>query len=201
MSFQVRVARAFFLTSVSALLLSIASLPAIAAWPDPAWPSNAPMTISNLGAPLSNYQVKIDLDTSFPFGSAKPDGSDLRVATSDGSTLLPFWIESWTLTSATIFVKIPSLPTGNTVVRLYYGNPSATSASDAAGVFDFYDGFELPFGDRPLTNAASPQGTQTYEGSGQVVHPGIVYFASPWHGWEYWLVVTWASGILCGMRG
>jgi hypothetical protein len=43
------------------------------------------MTIRNLGAPLSNYQVKIVLDGSFPFGSANADGSDLRVATSDES--------------------------------------------------------------------------------------------------------------------
>ncbi len=44
--------------------------------------------------------------------------------------------------------------------------------------------------DQPLANAARPQITPTYDGSGQAVHPDIVYFPHGWRGWEYWLAVT-----------
>ncbi|MEP6591154.1 MAG: hypothetical protein ABJC19_08215 [Gemmatimonadota bacterium] len=30
----------------------------------------------------------------------------------------------------------------------------------------------------------------TYDGSGQAVHPDVVRFAAPWHGWEYWMAFT-----------
>lgn len=30
----------------------------------------------------------------------------------------------------------------------------------------------------------------TYEGSGQAVHPDVVRFPQPWHGWEYWMAFT-----------
>lgn len=41
-----------------------------------------------------------------------------------------------------------------------------------------------------FANAATPLDTPTFDGSGQVVHPGIVYFAQGWHGFRYWLVMT-----------
>ena len=43
---------------------------------------------------------------------------------------------------------------------------------------------------QPLANAPSPQVTPTYDGSGEAVHPDVVYFPRGWRGWEYWLVVT-----------
>jgi hypothetical protein len=43
---------------------------------------------------------------------------------------------------------------------------------------------------RPLVNAAAPLVTPTYDGSGQAMHPGIVYIPNGWHGFQYWLVVT-----------
>jgi hypothetical protein len=42
----------------------------------------------------------------------------------------------------------------------------------------------------PLHNAAAPLVTPTYDGSGQAMHPGILYFPDGWHGFKYWLVVT-----------
>jgi hypothetical protein len=41
-----------------------------------------------------------------------------------------------------------------------------------------------------LSNATAPLTTPTYDGSGQAMHPGIVYFPGGWHGFNYWLVVT-----------
>src|SRR5436190_6416072 len=30
----------------------------------------------------------------------------------------------------------------------------------------------------------------TYERSGEGIHPDVVHFPSPWHGWEYWMAFT-----------
>ena len=160
-------------------------------WLDPAWTQRTAVTVTNPGPAVSGYQVRITLDSSFNFAAAKPDGADLRVTANDGITQLPFWIESWTQNlSASLWVKVPSITSGgSTTLYLYFGNSAAASLSDGASVFEFYDGFENPFG-KPLSNAETPQTTPTYDGSGQVVHPGIVYFPAGWHGYEYWLVVT-----------
>lgn len=45
----------------------------------------------------------------------------------------------------------------------------------------------------PLAQPSSPLirlTVPTYEGSGQAVHPDVVWFARPWHGWEYWMAFT-----------
>lgn len=41
-----------------------------------------------------------------------------------------------------------------------------------------------------LVNSIAPLQTPTFDGSGQAVHPGIVEFAAPWHGYKYWMSVT-----------
>ncbi len=173
--------------------VSIQAAPAAqsAAWFDPDWTERMSVLITNPGPAVTDYQLHIPLDSQFRFSLAKSDGSDLRVTASDGTTLLPFWIESWMPgVSASVWVRLPSLASGgNTTLYLYFGNSIAASASSGAAVFDFFDDFEAPFG-RPLSNASIPQTTPTYDGSGQVVHPGIVYFPGGWHGYEYWLVMT-----------
>ena len=40
-----------------------------------------------------------------------------------------------------------------------------------------------------LQNAATPQITPTYDGSGQITEPSIRSFDSEWNGYRYWLVV------------
>ena len=40
------------------------------------------------------------------------------------------------------------------------------------------------------TNATSYLTTPTYDGSGQVVHPSIVYDADGWNGHKYWMAIT-----------
>jgi hypothetical protein len=104
-------------------------------WYDQAWPYRRAVQIGYPGSgnPVSNYQVQIQLGASFDFGHATADGNDVRVTASDGITLLPFWIESWDPVNATasIWVKIPTIPAGGTSVYLYYGNLHATTATPA----------------------------------------------------------------------
>jgi hypothetical protein len=40
------------------------------------------------------------------------------------------------------WVKVPSVPSGSKTIYMYYGNPTATSASNGTNTFDFFDDFE-----------------------------------------------------------
>ena len=63
-------------------------------WYDTGWVFRRPVSIENSsGVELTGYQAQVVLDSSFDFGKAKPDGSDLRVTDGDGITPISFWIE------------------------------------------------------------------------------------------------------------
>ena len=105
-------------------------------WYNQNWKYRLPITITEQsGQNLTDYQVKITIDTAslVSQGKMNPDGSDIRITSSDGITDLPFWIEDGTMntTNTNIWVKVPSIPAnGTTTVYMYYGNPTSTSASD-----------------------------------------------------------------------
>ena len=107
------------------------------------------MTVQNPGSTLlQDFQVKVTLSqgSNFDFIKAQSDGSDIRFTTNDGTTLISYWIEEWTVSSAVIWLKVPSIPaSGNATVFLYYGNPSASSLSDGRNTFRFFDDFESGF--------------------------------------------------------
>ncbi len=113
----------------------------------PGWANKTPITIANSGGALTDYQVQINLDPgNFDFGQANSDGSDIRFAAADGTTLLPFWQGNLECRhECHLLGKTTSLPAGGSItIYLYFGNPSAASASDGASTFYFYDGFEAP---------------------------------------------------------
>jgi hypothetical protein len=74
-------------------------------------------------------------------GKCNSDFSDIRFTASDGTTLLSYWIESYTVSgSATVWVKInDDLSTNPTTIYIYYGNPNATSLSNGDAVFNYFD--------------------------------------------------------------
>jgi hypothetical protein len=100
-------------------------------------------TLSN---DLNDYQILITIDTAslISQGKLKNDCSDIRFLDSDDKTLLNYWIESDCNTANTkIWVKVPFIPSLTTkTIYVYYGNPSATSLSNGANTFDFFDDFE-----------------------------------------------------------
>ncbi|RKY96158.1 MAG: hypothetical protein DRQ03_07750, partial [Candidatus Hydrothermota bacterium] len=110
------------------------------------WSYRQPINISNTAGDLTNYQVKIELNSS-NVGSNfnwSNNGSDIRF-TNSTDDLLNFWIESWNSTGqeATIWVNVTYLENNtNTTIYMYYGNPSASSASDGEATFEFFDDFE-----------------------------------------------------------
>jgi hypothetical protein len=52
-------------------------------------------------------------------------------------------------------------------------------------VWSFTVGIDEP----ALTNAPTYQITPTYDGSGQAMHPDIVYFPDGWNGYKYWMAM------------
>ena len=110
------------------------------------WNYRQAINISNTAGNLTDYQVKIELNSSNTGSNWNwsNEGSDIRFTNSTNDEL-DFWIESWNSTANTsaIWIKIPFLENNtNTTVYLYYGNPSANSASDGEATFEFFDDFE-----------------------------------------------------------
>jgi len=110
------------------------------------WVYKRPITVTNSsGSALTNYQIKLSLTTAAlgnPYTHIKTDGSDVRFMDSNVTTEYSYWNEAWNNTStSTIWVKIPSLATGDTTINMYYGNPSATNSSSGDNTFVFFDDF------------------------------------------------------------
>ncbi len=107
--------------------------------------------------PQTNYQMKLiihkgsgtDTSTDIYLGTnAIDDFSDVRFTSSDGSTLLNYWIESLTPGSvATIWTKIPSIPASpdTDTIYVYYNNPSPPPTGPGTGNDDGPATFPLLF--------------------------------------------------------
>ena len=152
----------------------------------------------------TDYQVKIRVGQSFSSsnydvhlgGKCKTDFSDIRFTASDGETKLGYWIESVSGTTpkqtAVVWVKVKADLNSAQSIYIYYGDTEAASASSGTDTFDFYDGFEKSFnsGTAALANASTYQATPTYDGSGQAIHPDVIYLASGFAGYKYWMATT-----------
>jgi hypothetical protein len=105
------------------------------------WSYRRPVTINNASNPnlLTDYQVLVTVDTAslIAAGKMKADGGDIRFTDTDGTTLLPYWVEGPINASNTkIWVKVPQIPANGTkTIYLYYGNPTAQSESSIANTF------------------------------------------------------------------
>ncbi len=112
----------------------------------------------NSGSILLDYQVLVQLSGSnFPT-NVRSDGADIRFTDSNGNDL-SYWIESWEYAerNAKIWVKVTSISAGaSTIIRMYYGNPSAASVSSGSSTFVFFDDFEdSNFGEWSIDPAAT----------------------------------------------
>lgn len=109
------------------------------------WAYRKAITVSNTSSALTNYQVVMSVDTAslIAAGKMRGDCGDIRFVDSDGTTQLPYWIESGINTSSTrIWLKIPSIPaSSNKTIYMQYGNPSVSTTSNGDAVFEFFDDF------------------------------------------------------------
>ncbi len=77
-------------------------------------------------------------------GHCQDDFDDIRFTKSNGSTLLPHYIETYTSgISAEAWINIDSIPAspGTATIYVYYGNSTASSGSDGDDTFIFFDDF------------------------------------------------------------
>jgi len=115
-------------------------------WYNYSWLYRKPITLTNSGSALTNYQLRLEVNTQALVNASRlqSDGDDLRFTTSDGQTLLDYWIESGINTPTTvIWVKVASIPAGSSTIYMYYKNDSATGVSNGDNVFIYFNNFEL----------------------------------------------------------
>jgi len=129
--------KAFVLGIVIAFLI-----PGVAGWWNSSWLYRTPITIAEVsGNNLTDYQIGLIVNTAslITAGKMRSDCGDLRFA--DDGTQLNFYLEIGCNTPSTlIWVKVPSIPASSMVtIYMYYGNASATSASNGNNTFEFFD--------------------------------------------------------------
>jgi len=151
------------------------------------WNYRKKITLSNSGgSALTDYQVKFTVNRSTGTDSGfttyvgtKCDSTykDIRFTKSDGTTLLNYWIESSNSSTATIWVKVDSIPASGTAdIFLYYGNSSATAVSNGVNTFITFDDFE----DGTITNWSATGLASYTETGGQLVLEANTYtYATP----------------------
>lgn len=109
------------------------------AWLSAAHKYRVPVTVTNPGAALTSYQVLVSLGSAalVSAGKLRSDCGDLRATDADKTTSLPLWLESGCNTATTrVWVKVPALASSaSRTIFLYYGNPTATSASNFSTTF------------------------------------------------------------------
>jgi len=124
-----------------------AQLKSISSWYNTSWGYRRTVTIDNSGNSntLTDYPVSLSLTSSnFSFSKAKSAGEDLRFTSSDGTTLINYWIQSYDPNSqtATVWVKVPSITASTTTtIYIYYGNSLATASTNGDSVFTAYEDY------------------------------------------------------------
>lgn len=110
--------------------------------------------ISSSAAPVGNYTINMTIykgvgvsnqSTCFLHNDADnwtasvPE--DLRFASTDGDTLLDYWIEDSDAGYAKVWVEFDAINVANTDFFIYYGDSTAGSLSNAQDTFYFFDDF------------------------------------------------------------
>jgi len=141
-----------------------------------AWPTRVRVDIDNSGldAALQDYQVLVDV----PYRQGmRSDFADIRFVDLDGRVLDHWLEESVSATRARFWVKVPELPAEQqTFIDLYYGNPSAPSASDGSRTFVFFDDFN----DNQLATARWSTGGHPEEYNGHLVLKDEFEYVQAW---------------------
>ena len=107
-------------------------------WTPYDWIYRKSCTITGSNGAGINYPVKLRVHNSLGNDSGQDvycygcqsDFDDLRFTSSDGYTLLDYWIESITDGVATVWVEVKEDLSSTRTIFLYYYNPSATSVSN-----------------------------------------------------------------------
>ncbi|MCC7570926.1 DUF2341 domain-containing protein, partial [Candidatus Micrarchaeota archaeon] len=134
-------------------------------WWDETWLYRRAIDLENPSSTVENAQIKVfdgqDLSTLVTEGKLQESLADLRFTDFNGN-LLQYYIEDDTNAAVEAWVLIPSLIEGESVIYMYYGNASATSASstawmaDLGGEISYFEGYRihafLDVGENTYTN-------------------------------------------------
>lgn len=137
------------------------------------------VAVSRASGAVTNYQIKLLIGESSGAsgeqvdcgGLCKIDFGDLRFTNASGDEL-DYWIESVSGTTpnqlATVWVEFDSVGTTDTTFYMYYGNATASTASDGSTTFLFFDDFsgDLSKWSGETTHAAISSGIMTLTGTG-----------------------------------
>lgn len=114
-------------------------------WWNEQWQNRRKITFNNVASSenLVNFPVLVSLNATttgnVDYSKIKADGADIRFVDADGTTALPYEIETWnTSTTSTVWVKVPQVNASSTTdyIWMYYNNPSATDGQQASSVWD-----------------------------------------------------------------
>jgi hypothetical protein len=108
-------------------------------WYDNAYNARKKYLVANTNeSALTDYPFQFTVNY---INGMQPDFADLLFTKLNGQPL-DYWIESKTDSdSAVVWVKIDNLPTSGLSFFMYYGNPTANSASNGENVFQLFDDF------------------------------------------------------------
>jgi hypothetical protein len=109
------------------------------------------MIIMEVDGNICQYAI----DYNNLYADCKADFSDIRFTTSDGLTLLDYWIENITGNTALVWVEFDSIPAspGTAEFFLYWGNPAAVDNSNGPATFIAFDDFERGINGDPIGGA------------------------------------------------
>jgi len=148
-------------------------------WNDPSFTRMKKITINSNKA-RSDCPVKLTVNYD---SDMRSDYGDLRFQFEDENYFLDYWIESKNPDPndlyAIVWIKIPSLPQGDSNVFMFYGNPSATDQSDYWSVFDENSWSKKYTHDHQVTYHMASEGAWD---------PDVCYGGSKF-------LVTWEEGI------
>ena len=154
------------------------------AWTDPSWTRMKTITLTNnIGQEITNHPLYLTVNYDSDMQS---DYDDIRFKHENNpNEWLDYWIENKDISQANVWVIIPSVPTGQSTMYLFYGKASATSHSDFNSVFPNWE--KEWTNDEKITNHANNEGTWD---------PDVCYgngeFLVTWEeGQAYYLPYTW----------
>ena len=117
------------------------------------WNYRKTHVIQNATGAGNNYQVRITVHYGTGTDSGehvylnehcKTDFGDVRFTDDNGTTLLDYWMESYTIGDHAVFwVKIAdNLDNTSATIYIYYGNSAAITTSNGTNTFEFFDDME-----------------------------------------------------------
>ena len=112
----------------------------VGAWWDTDWGARRCFQITNIGAALTEHQVRLEFDSTMDMldGLLQPNGEDYRAVAADDTTELDLYVDGGVGTSSTIvWVQLDVAGFGTTDFCLYFDNATAPSVSSEADVFTY----------------------------------------------------------------